>query len=206
MTDYISINKKQVQSESDSFTKFRYRQFQKHFKQGTRLVLDVGCNTGRGGSELSRVQNNLVVHGVDCIKERLEKLPLVYAKKTCSLTTALDMPDDYYDVVVAGEFIEHLTNEDVTLSLQEFSRVLKKGGMLMLTTPNPSYIRLKLTGKSVLGGSHLSQHLPKSLKEQLENHNYQKIKIYGSGKMTHLVGAHFPFLWLYGSYLVICEK
>lgn len=43
------------------------------------------------------------------------------------------------DVVVAGEFIEHLVYHDFIFSLKEFFRVLRPGGRLLLTTPNPEY-------------------------------------------------------------------
>jgi SAM-dependent methyltransferase len=43
--------------------------------------------------------------------------------------------DAAFDVVVFGEVLEHLTN-DPRFALAEISRVLKPGGILVLTTPN----------------------------------------------------------------------
>ena len=110
------------------------------------------------------------------------------------------------DVVVAGEFIEHLYPDDVDSTLREFYRLIKPGGSLFLTTPNPNYLLLKLTGKSVLGNSHLSAHFPKELEKKLNKIGFNNIKILGSGKASRFLGEYFPILSLYGSYLAITSK
>jgi hypothetical protein len=45
----IELNRAQEISEVDTFTESRYRQFVRRFQDHTQTVLDVGCNTGRGG-------------------------------------------------------------------------------------------------------------------------------------------------------------
>jgi SAM-dependent methyltransferase len=44
-------------------------------------------------------------------------------------------PDEHFDLVVAGEVIEHLTYDPMHMLL-ESNRVLREGGFLLLTTPN----------------------------------------------------------------------
>jgi len=44
-------------------------------------------------------------------------------------------PDEYFDLVVAGEVIEHLTYDPMHMLL-ESNRVLREGGFLLITTPN----------------------------------------------------------------------
>lgn len=44
-------------------------------------------------------------------------------------------PDGYFDLVVAGEIIEHMTHDPMHLLL-ESRRVLREGGALLITTPN----------------------------------------------------------------------
>ena len=44
----------QPEGEHDVFTVERYRQFRRHAPEAARVILDVGCSTGRGGSELVR--------------------------------------------------------------------------------------------------------------------------------------------------------
>ena len=48
-----------------------------------------------------------------------------------------NVPDQLFDAVLFGEVFEHLLNHPVGL-LQQIHRVLKPGGVLLLTTPNPS--------------------------------------------------------------------
>lgn len=51
--------------------------------------------------------------------------------------TRLPMPDGSYDVVIANHVLEHI--EDDGLAMRELYRVLKPGGMALLTVPiNPS--------------------------------------------------------------------
>ncbi len=48
-------------------------------------------------------------------------------------------PDDHFDLVVAGEIIEHLTTDPMHMLL-ETRRVLHEGGFLLITTPNAGSI------------------------------------------------------------------
>ncbi len=48
-----------------------------------------------------------------------------------------NVPNDSFDVVLFGEVFEHILNHPEDL-LRELHRVLAPGGMLILTTPNPS--------------------------------------------------------------------
>jgi SAM-dependent methyltransferase len=48
---------------------------------------------------------------------------------------AFPYPDDYFDLVVAGEIIEHMTYDPMAMLL-ESRRVLAEGGYLLISTPN----------------------------------------------------------------------
>lgn len=207
MQNYEELNIKQTISESDPFTKERYRQFYKFMPKGTKDILDIGCNTGRGGRVLKNIDNNLIISGLDVVKDRLDRLPKgVYQNNVYGSSTLIPVEDCSYDVVVAGEFIEHLHPIDVDKTLAEIFRVLKVGGKILLTTPNPGYIKLKLRGGSVLGGSHVSQHHHNTLKIKLKMIGFSEVRILGSGKVIRYLGYRFPFLPIYGSYLAIGNK
>ena len=45
----LELNRAQIVSEEDAYTVHRYRQFVTHLPSNIQSVLDVGCNTGRGG-------------------------------------------------------------------------------------------------------------------------------------------------------------
>lgn len=203
---YEVQNAQQDISECDPFTLERYAQFFNFFPKEAIKILDVGCNTGRGGLRLKELNSNLTILGLDCVQERLDALPECYAQRVYGLSTDIPLEDQSVDVIVAGEFLEHLYPADVDKTLCEFQRVLKIGGRLLLTTPNPNYIRNKLSGTSVYGISHLTQHFPKLLRFRLQLHGFSGVKIYGSGKASRHFGWHFPLMFVYGSYLVLANK
>jgi len=194
-------------SSEDPFTLDRYRQFHRFFQEGVQNILDVGCNTGRGGTILNEIDNGLRISGLDCVQERLEQLPDAYTEGVYGLSTEIPKDDGTYDVIVAGEFLEHLYPADVDKSLCEFQRVLKVGGRLLMTTPNPYYVKYKLDrALTVYTVSHLTQHYPDVLKWRLKMHGFSRVKLYGSGRMSRYIGYHFPWLSVYGSYLVSADK
>jgi ubiquinone/menaquinone biosynthesis C-methylase UbiE len=203
---YEVQNAQQDVSEHDPFTRERYDQFFRFFPKEAVKILDVGCNTGRGGLRLKELNPNLTLLGLDCVQERLDALPECYSQGVYGLSTDIPIEDQSVDVIVAGELLEHLYPADVDKTLCEFQRILKIGGRLLLTTPNPHYIRSKLRGTSVYGISHLTQHFPKVLRFRLQMHGFSGVQIYGSGKVSRHVGWYFPLMAVYGSYLVVANK
>jgi 2-polyprenyl-3-methyl-5-hydroxy-6-metoxy-1,4-benzoquinol methylase len=69
---------------------------------------------------------------VDVIEERGRSFP--QHGWLISDVTTLPFPDGAFDAVVAGEILEHVPATDV--ALREWTRVLRRGGTLILTTPN----------------------------------------------------------------------
>lgn len=207
MDNYEELNLLQPESENDPFTEDRYRQFYRFFPETVSSVLDIGCNTGRGGRVLKLLNPGLMIYGLDAVKDRLDRLPSgVYQEGVHGLSTQIPVRDESFDAVVAGEFIEHIYQKDVDATLGEIFRVLKIGGRLLLTTPNPYDWKRRLRGQSVLGGAHVSQHFPDALKWKLKMTGFAKVGIYGSGKVSRYLGSRFPILSVYGSYLAIGDK
>lgn len=207
MKNYEVLNKEQALSETDTFTIERYKQFYHFFPKKAKHVLDIGCNTGRGGDQLKKLDNNLLIYGIDIVQDRLERLPKdIYYDTILGSATEIPWKDRYFDAVVAGEFIEHLYSQDVTKTLAEVFRVLQIGGKFLLTTPNPNDLKMKLRKGTVLGGPHVSQHFPGILKVQMMMAGFSNVKVYGSGKVTRYLGYRFPLLSIYGSYLATGTK
>jgi SAM-dependent methyltransferase len=206
--DFVDLNRKQFQSETDTYTPERYVQFACHFPSNVCDVLDIGCNTGRGGAMIkSRVKRARIV-GLDCVPDRLERIDRnIYDTVVCGFAHEIDLSSNSFDVIVAGEIVEHIPGPLILPSLFEFFRLLRLRGRLLLTTPNPYYLRNRFQSKSVLlHPSHVSQHTPASMRRKLEDVGFSRIRTYGSGKMTRYVGQHFPMLSIYGSYLAVAVK
>lgn len=203
---YEEQNELQTVSEDDPYTLERYRQFHKNMHRSAVRILDVGCNTGRGGEKLKSLNPKYELHGLDCVKARLSRLPSCYATHVYGLSTDIPVQDGFYDAIVAGEFLEHLYPHDVDKTLCEFQRVLRIGGRVLLTTPNPFYLKNRMQRKSVYGVSHLTQHFPKVLKTRMQMHGFSSVKMLGSGKVTQVLGSRFPINSVYGSFLLRADK
>jgi ubiquinone/menaquinone biosynthesis C-methylase UbiE len=205
MARYEEENLRQSVAETDPFTVGRYRQFAR-FSPPAPVVLDVGCCTGRGGLEYARLRPGATIWGLDVVQDRLDALPPVYQRKIRGLSTDLPLGDGEVDVILAGEFLEHLTPADVDPTLFEFHRVLAVGGRLLVTTPNPRYLRLTLAGGSVYSPGHLTQHFPRLLRTRLMMHGFKRVRIRGSGQVSKYLGERLPVSVIYGSYLISAEK
>lgn len=97
-------------------------------------VLDVGCGEGRFAEELVRA--GCAVTAVDVAREPLRRARLRVPALDVRLLACAggwELPDSAYDVVWAGEVLEHVADTAVWLS--EARRVLRSGGRLLLSTP-----------------------------------------------------------------------
>lgn len=97
-------------------------------------VLEVGCGEGRGISRL--VDKAKSFTALDKIDEALQKLRHQYpqAKFISGSFPPFSAQADAFDVVLSFQVIEHI--RDDKFFLQEIHRVLKPGGVALLTTPN----------------------------------------------------------------------
>lgn len=102
-----------------------------------RTILDIGCATGYIGHKLKTKKNQVV--GVDISKAAIKE-----AKKVLDKGFVVDIENeklpfknDYFDLIICSEVIEHIFN--IESFLKEIKRVLKKGGSLIITTPNFLY-------------------------------------------------------------------
>jgi 2-polyprenyl-3-methyl-5-hydroxy-6-metoxy-1,4-benzoquinol methylase len=97
-------------------------------------VLDVGCGEGHFAAELAAAGTDVVA--IDVAEEPLRRARLRHPKLDLRLVSATgpwDLEDASFDVVWAGEVIEHVADTGAWLS--EVRRVLHSGGRLLLSTP-----------------------------------------------------------------------
>jgi len=204
----IQLNSAQSGSELDDFTSERYDQFVRHFPARAHDVLDIGCNTGRGGEIIkSRLQHVRIV-GLECVPDRVERIPQgIYESVVPAFADETPFPSLSFDAVVAGEIIEHIPGNSVFPTLCEIFRILRLKGRVLLTTPNPHYLKNRLKDLSVVSDpSHVSQHTISSMHRKLEDAGFTRIRFYGSGRMTRHIGQYFPVRCVYGSYLAVATK
>lgn len=97
-----------------------------------RRVLDLGCRDG--ALTQAFLEGNEVV-GVDADREALaEAAKLGIETHWADLDRPLELGDASYDVVVAGELLEHL--RDPLRLVAEIRRMLRPGGTFVASVPN----------------------------------------------------------------------
>ena len=102
-----------------------------------REVLDVACGEGYGSALLARRAARVV--GIDVAQEAVEHARRTYAdaanlefvRASCS---RLPLPDASVDLAVSFETIEHIDAQREFVD--ELARVVKPGGLLLLSCPN----------------------------------------------------------------------
>lgn len=118
-----------------------------------KKILDVGCAWGYSAMRLKLM--GVEAYGVDIDKKALEfgrrvaeyngyKVNLRYAN-----AKTLPFLDNFFDDIICVETLEHIPVEDRLRALEEMKRTVKKGGRLVLSTPNPKGIAEM--GKRIFG-------------------------------------------------------
>jgi 2-polyprenyl-3-methyl-5-hydroxy-6-metoxy-1,4-benzoquinol methylase len=105
-------------------------------------ILDIGCGDGLFLEALyakipESNRKKLKLFGVDYSHYKLKKakkLKQPFTFDWCNLEERIPHKDGQFDVVHSGEVIEHIYNPD--FMLEECRRVLKKDGLLIISTPN----------------------------------------------------------------------
>ena len=98
-------------------------------------LLEVGCGEGRGVETLLNHCDYFTA--VDKIKPVIDKLQLRFPQATfraMNIPPLNGLPDDTFDSVVSFQVIEHI--QDDLMYLREIHRVMKPGGLALITTPN----------------------------------------------------------------------
>lgn len=201
----VAANRAQAVAETDSFTLDRYRQMAGYLAPGSR-ILDVGSNTGRGGAVLRECVPSAEIVGVEMVPERAAQAPPgIYASvHVCPLEELRD--SGRFDAIVMGELLEHIPYTSIESFLLATLGLLRDGGRVVLTTPNPHYLLLRRrSGGTVLGGAHVSVHCPTALTQLLRHHGFEVECVRGSGKISRALGTRFP-RFMYGSYLLVARR
>lgn len=138
-------------------------------------ILDIACGTGFGSHLLAK--QGYQVHGADLSKSTIDLCQKAFKWPSLQFltadATALPFPDAYFDAVISFETIEHTTQYEKVL--QEFKRVLKPGGRILISTPN---IRINSPDGVVRNPYHTQEWNYEELKALLKS-VYQEAHIYG---------------------------
>jgi ubiquinone/menaquinone biosynthesis C-methylase UbiE len=95
-------------------------------------ILDAGCGNGAYSRILSK---NFEVIGIDISEKQIEiaKQNAPKAKFICQDMTKLTFPDEYFNGILSYYAVIHVPREDQYELLKNFYRMLKVGGVLLIS-------------------------------------------------------------------------
>lgn len=140
----------------DAYMKIRFERYIELIDDKTGKLLDIGCGEGAFALFLDDKYN---YYGIDISSQKINAAKQIGLRVVCcDLDQGIPFKNEYFDIAVAGEVIEHLPN--VSNILKEVHRVLKSDGIFIGSTPNAtnlSYLlnqlfKPMLSGKRKLGG------------------------------------------------------
>jgi 2-polyprenyl-3-methyl-5-hydroxy-6-metoxy-1,4-benzoquinol methylase len=158
-----------------------------HVDPGMR-VLDVGCGEGVFAAELARAGAQVV--GIDAAEEPLRRARARHPELDLRLVDGegeWPLPDAGFDVVWAGEVIEHVA--DTAAWMSEVRRVLRSGGALLLSTPalgRLTLLRMALSRRAFEvrfdpRGEHLRHYASGTLRGLLEDFGFHDVQVRSAG-------------------------
>lgn len=92
------------------------------------------------------------------------------------------VPEEQFDVVISADVIEHI--KDPLNYLKEAFRVLKKDGLLLLTTPNGLIARKNKCIVQSHSKFHITEYYPSELSELLARSNFDLIESFSSKNIS----------------------
>lgn len=151
-------------------------------------VLDVGCGEGRFADALARDGSEVVA--IDVAEEPLRRARVRNPALDVRLVepeASLPLEDASFDVVWAGETIEHIA--DTSGWLSELRRVLRSDGLLLLSTPDHgplSRLRLAFGRKAFEArfdprSDHLRFYTGRALADLLADFGLDEVAVRGAG-------------------------
>jgi ubiquinone/menaquinone biosynthesis C-methylase UbiE len=151
-------------------------------------VLDVGCGEGRFTAELARVGARVV--GIDVAEEPLRRARARHPELDLRLVgdgRGWELADADFDLVWAGEVIEHVA--DTAAWLSEVRRVLRPGASLLLSTPahgRLTLMRLALSRRAFADhfdplGDHLRFYSRETLTRLIGDFGFERIEVRSAG-------------------------
>lgn len=118
----------------------------------SQKILEIGAGGGNTLVEIKKLKIASEVIGADIFSFPLsnQQNPLIDKFIIANLETEdLDLPADYFDVIIAGDILEHLI--DPWKVVEKMAKFLKNGGIFIVSVPNLREI--STISKIVFGGT-----------------------------------------------------
>ena len=152
------------------------------FLEPSGSILDVGCGS-------SKILESIPCGvGVDILQRKLRYRRALGNDLACASLFSLPFRSKSFDQVICSQVIEHVPRDEVYLN--EFHRVLKPGGILILGTPDYGTLSWNVIewiyGKvmpDAYADEHITHYDLKDLLETLKRHGFEPLEhkyVFGS--------------------------
>jgi ubiquinone/menaquinone biosynthesis C-methylase UbiE len=101
-------------------------------------ILDYGCGDGKYFLFLCRYFEKNAIFGLEVSEKRIIRCKRIGWDNVFKIETFKQFPfdDNFFDVIIFDQVIEHISLKEIDFCLSELQRVLKKEGKMILITPN----------------------------------------------------------------------
>lgn len=143
-------------------------------------ILDVGCGIGYF-LEVAKARG-WNVYGTEYTDKAIEICNSKGIKMTKGKLNSKDFQAEEFDIITSFEVLEHINNPIEELT--HFNQILRKGGLVYLTTPNFNSLlryRLKENYDVICYPEHLSYYTPKTLKFLFNKSGFNTKKLLSTG-------------------------
>jgi ubiquinone/menaquinone biosynthesis C-methylase UbiE len=153
--------------------------FAKQFLTKRDRLLDAACGSGYGCDILADEVSDIVgldisEHALSWARDNYKKTNVEF--RTANLNEPLLLDDESFDRITSFETIEHLANQE--LLIQQFKRILKPEGVLIISCPNQAFSDLVERNNPF----HTKEFYPMEFLDFLQKH-YSQVEVYGQTRV-----------------------
>jgi len=142
--------------------------FSRNYVTDPCRLLEVGCGDGYGTEYLAEKCPNVTLTAIDPNADTIKFAQNKYTRESISFvqynSDKIPYDESAFDVIISFQVIEHVENDYAFI--KEIHRVLKTGGVFIVTTPNRIH-RLK-PGQRSWNPYHVREYYPQELVSLLE--------------------------------------
>lgn len=176
-----------------------------------KKIIEIGCGEANFSNQL--INNNVEVWGVE---PNLEAAKVASNKLFKVLTgtigeTIFDLPEDYFDVIILNDVIEHLIYPEE--DLKKLKPKLNKGGILVSSIPNVRYSKnifnlifkrdWKYTESGILDNTHFRFFTKKSIQRMFKECGFTIQTIKGVNRTKSFL--YYPFAVIFNTFLLFSQ-
>ncbi|MEK6893126.1 MAG: methyltransferase domain-containing protein [Nanoarchaeota archaeon] len=165
-----------------------------------KKILDIGCSYG--WFEKLNAKKSKEIIAIDINKKDLDIARKELREKNVKFSygSALDLrkfKENYFDMVVMFDVIEHIPKNTEEIALREIRRVLRKNGTLIISTPAENLFKI-FDPAWYFGHRHYSKN---KMKEMLEKNGFAAKNMRIGGAFYEIFGMILFYIckWLFKS-------